>query len=66
MDEVKVTDNKVDKVIAYNTRVMQLYSSSLLPDMLGGRRFYPHSMCGDASPMWFDDDIFTDIETTAQ
>jgi len=57
-DEVKVTDNRKKKVIAYNRRVMQLYSSSLLPDMVGGRRFFPDSLCGNASPERFDEDIF--------
>lgn len=61
MDEVKVIDNTANKVIAYNTRVMQRYSSSLLPDMVGGRGLYPHSMCGDASPERFDEDVFQNI-----
>ncbi|QOY53161.1 hypothetical protein [Candidatus Sulfurimonas baltica] len=61
MDEVKVIDNRTDKTIAYNTRVMQRYSSSLLPDMVGGRGLYPHSMCGDASPERFDEDVFQNI-----
>jgi len=61
MDEVKVLDNHTDKTIAYNRRVMQLYSSSLLPDMVGGRRFVPDSLCGDASPERFDEDVFQNI-----
>jgi hypothetical protein len=58
IDEVKVLDNHTDKTIAYNRRVMQRYSSSLLPDMVGGRRFVPEPMCGGKTPKIFDHDIF--------
>jgi len=61
IDEVKVTDNKVNKTLAYNRRVMQLYSSSLLPDMVGGRRFVSEPICGGKTPKIFDHDIFISI-----
>ena len=32
-DEVNITDNRTKEVIAYNRRIMQLYSASLLPDI---------------------------------
>lgn len=60
-DEVKITDNRTKEVIAYNRRIMQLYSASLLPDMVGGRRFYPHPLCGNAGMLRFDHDVFTEI-----
>jgi hypothetical protein len=46
-DEVKITDNRTKEVIAYNRRIMQLYSASLMPDVaMGNRYYYPHSLCG--------------------
>ncbi|PHM16872.1 MAG: hypothetical protein CJD30_09280 [Sulfuricurvum sp. PD_MW2] len=59
-DEVKVTDNRTKEVIAYNRRIMQLYSASLIPDVaMGGRRFYPHPLCGKSGIEIFDEDVFT-------
>lgn len=46
-DEVKITDNRTKEVIAYDRRIMQLYSASLLPDAVGRRYYYPHPLCGD-------------------
>lgn len=61
MDEVKVIDNTANKVIAYNTRVMQRYSSSLVPDMVGGRIFTSEPLCGGKTPKIFDHDVFISI-----
>ena len=37
-DEVNVIDNRTKEVIAYNRRIMQLYSATLMPDFaMGGR-----------------------------
>ena len=61
-DEVNITDNRTKEVIAYNRRIMQLYSASLLPDVaMGGRRFYPHPLCGRSGIEIFDEDVFTAI-----
>lgn len=46
-DEVKITNNHTKEVIAYDRRIMQLYSASLLPDAVGRRYYYPHPLCGD-------------------
>lgn len=61
-DEVKIIDNRTKEVIAYNRRIMQLYSASLMPDVaMGGRRFYPHPLCGKSGIEIFDEDVFTAI-----
>lgn len=60
-DEIQIIDNHTKEVIAYNRRIMQLYSASLLPDMVGGRRFYPEPLCGKAGVLRFDHDVFTQI-----
>lgn len=61
IDEVKVIDNRINQSIAYNRRVMQLYSSSILPDMVGGRGMLSEPMCGGKVPKKFDHDVFISI-----
>ncbi|MDO9267187.1 MAG: hypothetical protein Q7U00_08920 [Sulfurimonas sp.] len=60
-DEVKITDNRTKEVIAYNRRIMQLYSASLLPDMSGGNYYYPHPMCGNGTEL-FERGVFITLE----
>ena len=60
-DEVNITDNRTKEVIAYNRRIMQLYSARLLPDVATGNRFYPHPLCGNAGMLRFDHNVFTNI-----
>lgn len=60
-DEIKITDNRTKEVIAYNRRIMQLYSASLLPDVAGGRRFYPHPLCGSSNTEFYDEKVFISI-----
>ena len=58
-DEVKITDNRTKEVIAYNRRIMQLYSASLMPDVaMGNRYYYPEPICGRTAPSRFDENIF--------
>jgi len=59
-DEVKITDNRTREVIAYNRRIMQLYSASLLPDMSGGNYYYSHSLCGNETEL-FDRMVFISL-----
>lgn len=60
-DEIQIIDNRTKEVIAYNRRIMQLYSASLLPDVAGGRRFYPHPMCGSSNTEFYDEKVFISI-----
>ncbi|MDD4855913.1 MAG: hypothetical protein PHQ22_10150 [Sulfuricurvum sp.] len=58
-DKVKITDNRTKEVIAYNRRIMQLYSASLMPDVaMGNRYYYPVPICGVTTPSRFDENIF--------
>lgn len=58
-DEIKITDNKTKEVIAYNRRIMQLYSATLMPDFaMGNRYYYPEPLCGRTAPYRFDENIF--------
>lgn len=58
-DEVKITDNRTKEVIAYNRRIMQLYSATLMPDFaMGNRYYYPKPLCGRTAPYRFDENIF--------
>lgn len=60
-DEIQIIDNRTKEVIAYNRRIMQLYSASILPDAAGGRRFYPHPMCGSSNTEFYDEKVFISI-----
>ncbi len=61
-DEMSITDNRTKEVIAYNRRIMQLYSATLLPDVdMGAGRFYSHPLCGNAGMLRFDHNVFTNI-----
>lgn len=58
-DEVKITNNRTKEVIAYNRRIMQLYSASLMLDVaMGNRYYYPEPQCGRTAPYRFDENIF--------
>ena len=58
-DEVNITDNRTKEVIAYNRRIMQLYSACLLPDIaIGNQYYYPHPLCGEAGYMEIDRKVF--------
>ncbi|MDD5053684.1 MAG: hypothetical protein PHO27_13190 [Sulfuricurvum sp.] len=60
-DEIKIIDNRTKEVIAYNRRIMQLYSASILPDAAGGRRFYPEPLCGSSNTEFYDEKVFISI-----
>lgn len=57
-DEIQIIENVTQEVIAYNRRIMQLYSASILPDAAGGRRFYPHPLCGSEDVDRYDENVF--------
>lgn len=58
-DEIKITDNKTKEVIAYNRRIMQLYSATLMPDVaVGNRYYYPEPICGEVGYMEIDRKVF--------
>ncbi len=60
-DEVKIIDNRTKEVIAYNRRIMQLYSATLLPDIaMGNRYYYPHALCGDSTEL-FERAVFVEL-----
>ncbi len=44
-DETKVIDNKTNKVIAYNRRIMHFFYN-IFPDFVGGRYYVPNAICG--------------------
>lgn len=56
-DEMTITDNRTREVIAYNRRIIQLFSATLLPDLVGGRYYVQGSYCGDPSKL-FDRLVF--------
>lgn len=60
-DEVKITNNHSKEVIAYNRRIMQLYSAALMPDFaMGNRYYYPRSLCGNSTEL-FERAIFVEL-----
>ncbi|MDD4855046.1 MAG: hypothetical protein PHQ22_10200 [Sulfuricurvum sp.] len=60
-DEVKITDNRTAEIIAYNRRIMQLFSTSLLPDFQGGNYYVPKALCGNGTEV-FERGIFTTLK----
>jgi hypothetical protein len=58
-DEVKITDNRTKEVIAYDHRIMQLYSASLLPDFQGGNYYVRYALCGYENGGLFARSVFT-------
>jgi hypothetical protein len=62
-DEVKITDNRTKEVIAYDRRIMQLYSAALIPDFAIGIRYYvPDALCGQEKGGLFERGVFTTLE----
>lgn len=61
-DEVNITDNRTKEVIAYNRKIMQLYSASLLPDFQGGNYYVREALCGKGTEL-FERYVFTTLET---
>jgi hypothetical protein len=56
-DEVRITDNKTDEVIAYNRRLMRRWYM-IMPDIAFGNRYYsPEVMCGYDGFERFDEDV---------
>ncbi len=45
-DETKVIDNKTNKIIAYNRRIMHFFYN-ILPDFVGGRYYVSEPVCGE-------------------
>lgn len=60
-DEVKITDNRTKEVIAYDRRIMQLYSASLLPDFQGGNYYVREALCGYENGGLFARSVFTTL-----
>lgn len=56
-DEMTITDNRTREVIAYNRRIMQLFSATLLPDLVGRRYYVQEGICGKPSKL-FDRHVF--------
>lgn len=56
-DEMSITDNRTREVIAYNRRIMQLFSAALMPDFAGGRYYVQEGLCGEPSKL-FDRHVF--------
>ncbi len=56
-DEVRIMDNKTNKILAYNRRLMRRWYM-IMPDVgLGNQYYYPHAMCGDEGLVRFDEDV---------
>lgn len=60
-DEVKITDNRTKEVIAYNRKIMQLYSASLLPDFQGGNYYVREALCGKGTEL-FERGVFITLK----
>ncbi len=60
-DEMTITDNRMREVIAYNRRIMQLFSAALLPDFQGGNYYVPKALCGNGSEV-FERGVFTTLK----
>lgn len=58
-DEVIISDEKADEVIAYNRRLMRRFYL-LQPDFVGGRSYCPYAICGSGSTEDFDSVILTE------
>ncbi len=57
-DEVIITDQKTNEIIAYNRRLMRRWYM-ILPDIVVGNRYYsPKPMCGLNDYTRFDDRVF--------
>lgn len=57
-DEVRITDNNTDEVIAYNRRLMRRWYM-IAPDFALGNRYYsPKAICGWGGYDGFDDKVF--------
>lgn len=64
-DEVKITDNRTGELIAYDRRIMQLFSAAFLPDFAIGMRYYvPDALCGQEKGGFFEGRIFTTLESS--
>lgn len=62
-DEVGITDNNADEVIAYNRRLMRRWYM-IMPDIAFGNRYYsPKAMCGYLSVVGFPYKIFSYLES---
>ena len=60
-DEVIITENGTNEVIAYNRRLMRRWYM-ILPDFALGNRFYSSKpMCGDSDIYCFDKNVFSSI-----
>jgi hypothetical protein len=58
-DEVRITDNNTNEVIAYNRRLMRRWYL-IAPDFALGNRYYsPEAMRGDNFIYGFDESVFT-------
>lgn len=61
-DEVRITDNTTNEVIAYNRRLMRRWYM-IAPDFALGNRYYsPETMCGYSSVIGFPYKIFNYLE----
>ena len=60
-DEVKVTDNQTKVVIAYDRRIMQLYSATFMPSFSGPSYYYSHPLCGQETGGLFERGVFTSL-----
>lgn len=55
-DEVIITDNRTNEVVAFNRRLMHRFYL-LFPDVVGRRYYYPEAMCGYNGLERFDEDV---------
>lgn len=61
-DEVKIIDNRTKEMMAYDRRIMQLYSASLLPDFQGMNYYVREALCGQENGGSFERGVFTTLE----
>lgn len=57
-DEVKITENRSKEVIAYDRRIMQLYSATFMPSFSGPSYYYSHPLCGQETGGLFERGVF--------
>ncbi|MBN2426896.1 MAG: hypothetical protein JXK94_01010 [Deltaproteobacteria bacterium] len=57
-DDVTITDNKTNEILAYNRRLMRRWYL-LMPDVgIGQQFYYPVPKCGERSSYGFDEKVF--------
>ena len=61
-DEVAISDNRTNEIIAYNRRLMRRFYM-IFPDVAGHRYYFPEAMCGLGGWLYgYDKKVFPKVE----